>query len=206
MDLRMTPAHRLLGVSVLATGFLSLLLWIYIAVRIVTCDVEVCYIDWYSPFFGWFPFISFLEAGLLAFVLSFVCTVLYLTFWWPKMDRENVEHGDTRPMLMGESSHKKKEEVTNLSRHADNAPKASSFLRALLITTWLYSLLLLFYLMARLIINQAPINSPFIDYLFPWFTFLRLAILAFILGFLSFSAYLALFWRSDHRWVAQRLN
>ncbi len=87
MFLGMKPAYRLLGLTILAASALSLLLWIYVAMRIVTCDLAVaCYIDWYSPFFTWFPYISFLETGLIAFVASFTCMVIFLTFWWRKQE------------------------------------------------------------------------------------------------------------------------
>ncbi len=67
---------RLFRSLVLATSVFSLLLWVYIVIRIVFNDVDVT-----TPFVDAVPFLSFEVLGALTFGLSFVCTVLYFWLW-----------------------------------------------------------------------------------------------------------------------------
>ena len=150
----MNPTHRLLGAPLLTASILSLLLWAYIAARIVVTDT-----------------IDHWLLGMVAFVAGFTCMVLYLTFWW---------------------------------RNGFNRSVPSRFVRASLLTTGLYSLLLFFYVMGRVIISEVPINNPFITFLFPWFTFLRLAMLALTISLLSSLAYLIYSRGSNRRSATER--
>ena len=85
---------------------------------------------------------------------------------------------------------------TPMKKLSNEKPELSlghRFLRALLLTTVLYSSLLFCYVMIRIVVNDAPLNSPFIDYLLPWFTFIRLAAITFATVILSVTACLTLF-------------
>jgi hypothetical protein len=64
--------------------------------------------------------------------------------------------------------------------------------KALLITTWLYSLLLWFYIVVRITINRVNLNSLFIDSV-PYLTFYTLGMISFSLSFISLLAYLVLY-------------
>ncbi len=77
-------------------------------------------------------------------------------------------------------------------RQRTEATLVHRFLRAVLLTTLFYSSLLFCYLIIRVVVNGAPINSPFIDYLLPWFTFIRLGTLTLAVMLLSIVAYLSL--------------
>ena len=67
-------------------------------------------------------------------------------------------------------------------------------LRALVLSTWFYSLLLWFYIVVRITINGVELNSRFIDAV-PYFTFFRLGMISFILSFICLFTYLTL-WRT----------
>ena len=58
-----------------ATSVYSLLLWAYIVLRIVFSRIDV-----HDPFIDGIP-ISFWVLGLIAFVVSFSSTVIYLSLW-----------------------------------------------------------------------------------------------------------------------------
>ena len=63
--------------------------------------------------------------------------------------------------------------------------------KALLFTTWLYSLLLWFYIVLRITISRVSLNSLFIDSV-PYLSFYILGMISFSLSFISLFAYLAL--------------
>jgi hypothetical protein len=67
----------------------------------------------------------------------------------------------------------------------------SRFFRALVLTTWLYSLLLWLYIVARIVVNKVEMSDLFIDYV-PHFTFLNVGVLSFVLSFVCMLTYLSL--------------
>ena len=60
----------------LTTWLYSLLLWLYIVVRITVDRVDLL-----DPFIDAVPSLSFLRLGLISFVLSFICLFIYLAIW-----------------------------------------------------------------------------------------------------------------------------
>ena len=68
--------------------------------------------------------------------------------------------------------------------------------KAFLLTTWLYSLLLWFYIVLRIIVSRVNMTHLFIDSV-PYLTFANLGMISFILSFVSLFAYLVL--RHDTR-------
>ncbi len=81
----MATAFRFLGAAVLGIWILSLLLWLYVAVRVVVGDctaAQECNFDFLAPVINGVPFFNFLNTGLIAFALSVTCLFLYLAFWW----------------------------------------------------------------------------------------------------------------------------
>ncbi|MGD0805810.1 MAG: hypothetical protein ABSA11_17245 [Candidatus Bathyarchaeia archaeon] len=63
--------------------------------------------------------------------------------------------------------------------------------KALLLTTWLYSLLLWFYIVVRITVDGVSLNSLFIDGV-PHLTFFTLGMISFTLSFICLFAYLIL--------------
>jgi hypothetical protein len=61
---------------VLTTAVYSMLLWLYVVGRLVFSGVDVTY-----PFLDSVPGISIAAVGIAAFVVSFACTLVYLTLW-----------------------------------------------------------------------------------------------------------------------------
>jgi hypothetical protein len=53
--------------------------------------------------------------------------------------------------------------------------------KALFLTLWLYTFLLWLYIVARIVIDRVPLNSLFLDAV-PFFTFIGLGIIAFVLS------------------------
>jgi len=53
--------------------------------------------------------------------------------------------------------------------------------KALLLTLWLYTFLLWFYVVARIVIDHVRLDSLFFNYV-PFFTFITLGIIAFVLS------------------------
>jgi hypothetical protein len=76
--------HQFFRSFVLTTGIFSLLLWLYIVVRIVVSGVDV---HW--PFVDSVPAISISAMGAFAFGLSFLCTFVYLALWG-NLDRKTT--------------------------------------------------------------------------------------------------------------------
>ena len=75
---------------------------------------------------------------------------------------------------------------------------AMKLLKALLLTTWLYSLLLWFYIVLRITINRVGLYNLFINSV-PYLTFFTLGIISFSLSFLSLFAYLTLFGEAENK-------
>ncbi len=69
-------ASRFLRALFFCTWLYSLMLWLYIVARVVISGVDVHY-----PFVDSIPSISISEMGVASFLLSFVCLVIYMTFW-----------------------------------------------------------------------------------------------------------------------------
>jgi hypothetical protein len=67
---------RFLRALVLTTGVYSLLLWLYVVGRLVFAGVDITY-----PFLDSVPGISIALVGVVSFVVSFLCALLYLTIW-----------------------------------------------------------------------------------------------------------------------------
>ena len=53
--------------------------------------------------------------------------------------------------------------------------------KALFFTLWFYTFLLWFYIVARIVIDQVPLYSLFFNHV-PFFTFIGLGVLAFVLS------------------------
>lgn len=64
------------------------------------------------------------------------------------------------------------------------------FTKAFLLTTWLYSLLLWFYIVMRITINRVHLFNPFIEGI-PYLTFFSLGMISFALSFFCLLEYLA---------------
>jgi hypothetical protein len=69
-------ASRFLKALFFSTWLYSLMLWLYIVARVVISGVDVHY-----PFVDSIQSISISEMGAASFLLSFVCLVIYMTFW-----------------------------------------------------------------------------------------------------------------------------
>jgi hypothetical protein len=65
-------------------------------------------------------------------------------------------------------------------------------IKAVLLTTWLYSLLLWFYIVLRITISGVNLYHLFIDGV-PYLTFYTLGMISFSLSFISLFAYLVLY-------------
>ncbi len=72
----MTLLSRFIRALVLTIGLFSLLLWLYVAGRLIFAGVDVHY-----PFIDSVPGISIAMVGVGSFILSFVCILAYLTLW-----------------------------------------------------------------------------------------------------------------------------
>ncbi len=73
---RVLRDSRLLRALILTTWFYSLLIWLYVAARIVTYDYIV-----FDPFIWSVPWLSFGELGAFSFVLSAAAMFVYLYLW-----------------------------------------------------------------------------------------------------------------------------
>jgi hypothetical protein len=69
--------------------------------------------------------------------------------------------------------------------------------KALVFSVWLYSLLLWFYIVLRILVNRVPLFNSFIQGL-PFFSFFNLGILSFVTSFVALVVYLTL-WGSEKR-------
>lgn len=63
--------------------------------------------------------------------------------------------------------------------------------KALVLTTWFYSLLLWLYIVLRITINRVNIFDRFI-YSIPYLTFFSLGVISFIVSFVSLFVYVAI--------------
>ncbi len=63
------------------------------------------------------------------------------------------------------------------------------FLKAFLLTTWLYSLLVWLYIVDRIIFSRVSLSDRFISWI-PYFTFFRLGVISFVLSFVCLFIYL----------------
>jgi len=63
-------------------------------------------------------------------------------------------------------------------------------IKALLITTWLYSLLLWFYIVVRITIDGVNMYHPFITSI-PYLSFFSIGVISFALSFICLFIYLA---------------
>ena len=59
-----------------STWLYSLLFWLYVVVRITINRVNPT-----SRFIPSVPFFTFINIGILTFVLSFICLIVYLSIW-----------------------------------------------------------------------------------------------------------------------------
>lgn len=73
---------RLLRATILTVWLYSLLIWLYVAVRIVTYDYIV-----FDPFVYHIPWLSFGTLGAITFTLSAFCMFVYLYLWGFSRDR-----------------------------------------------------------------------------------------------------------------------
>ncbi len=62
--------------------------------------------------------------------------------------------------------------------------------KALFATLWLYTFLLWLYIVARIVIDHVGLDSLFLNYV-PFFTFMRLGFIAFVLSMIFMYMFLA---------------
>lgn len=74
----MKGPSRFFRAFLLVTWLYSLLLWLYVAVRIITYDYIV-----FDPFVYALPWLSFGTVGAVSFIFSALSLLIYLTLWWP---------------------------------------------------------------------------------------------------------------------------
>jgi hypothetical protein len=67
--------------------------------------------------------------------------------------------------------------------------RSSQFLRSLVLSTWVFSMLLWLYIVARIIVNGVDVHTPFVDSV-PSVSFSALGAFAFGLSFLTMFFYL----------------
>jgi hypothetical protein len=67
--------------------------------------------------------------------------------------------------------------------------RSSQFLRSLVLTTWVFGMLLWLYIVARIIVNGVDVHTPFVDSV-PAVSFSALGVFAFGLSFFSMFVYL----------------
>ena len=79
------------------------------------------------------------------------------------------------------------------------APVSYRFCRASLLTTSIFSFLLWLYLVLRIVVDHCGFDAPFMDAFLPWFTFLRLGVVSFVVSALSLLIYLTFFWKGGAR-------
>jgi hypothetical protein len=72
----MIRESRVLRAFVLTAWMYALLLWLYIAVRIITYDYIL-----FDPFVWAVPWLSFAELGAFAFIVSSALMFIYLYLW-----------------------------------------------------------------------------------------------------------------------------
>jgi hypothetical protein len=60
----------------ISVWFYSLLLWFYVTLRVVFDRVSLT-----NRFIDYIPFFTFLNTGILSFVISFVSLLVYLMVW-----------------------------------------------------------------------------------------------------------------------------
>lgn len=77
----MKGPSRFLRALLLVTWLYSLLLWLYVAARIITYDYIV-----FDPFVYVIPWLSFGMVGAGSFLFSALCLLIYLSLWWPLRD------------------------------------------------------------------------------------------------------------------------
>lgn len=77
----MEGPFRFLRALFLVCWFYSLLLWLYVAMRIITNDHVV-----FDSFIYSVPGLSFGMVGAVSFVFSAICLLVFLTLWWPHRD------------------------------------------------------------------------------------------------------------------------
>ena len=73
-----------------------------------------------------------------------------------------------------------------------------SFAKALILSVWLYSLLLWFYIVLRIVFNNVPMFNRFIGSL-PFLTFYSLGVISFALSFVSLTIYLTVWGTGAHK-------
>lgn len=73
------------------------------------------------------------------------------------------------------------------------------FVRAMLLTTSIFSFFLWLYIAMRIVVNQVPFDSAFIDAFLPWFTFYGLGIISFVVSAGTLLLYLTIFWKGGAR-------
>ena len=76
--------------------------------------------------------------------------------------------------------------------------RSNRFVRSLVLTSWVFSMILWSYTVARIIFNQVDVHQPFVDSV-PSISFSAVGAFAFGMGFLSMFIYLWLWGRLDRR-------
>jgi len=71
---------------------------------------------------------------------------------------------------------------------------ASRFFRALVLSAWLYSLMLWLYIVARILISGADVHYPFVDSI-PSISISAMGVASFLLSFVSMAVYFTLWWK-----------
>ncbi|MGA2386085.1 MAG: hypothetical protein ABSG33_06095 [Candidatus Bathyarchaeia archaeon] len=61
--------------------------------------------------------------------------------------------------------------------------------KALFLTFWMYTLLLWLYIVARIVVDHVPLDALYVNFV-PFFTFIRLGAIAFVLSMIFMYLYL----------------
>jgi hypothetical protein len=77
----MVSVSRLIGGAVLVTWLVSLAVWFYIFIIIMIGEGDTD-IDFWAPIIQGLPFFTYLNTGILLFVLGYACMVLYFAYWY----------------------------------------------------------------------------------------------------------------------------
>ena len=76
---------RFLRALVISTWIYSLLGWLYVVARVLVNNI-----DPRDPFILEYPDIAFFEVGIVCFLVSFVCFVIYLAIWGSRPEKRTM--------------------------------------------------------------------------------------------------------------------
>ena len=70
----------------------------------------------------------------------------------------------------------------------------SRFLRAVVLSAWLYSLMLWLYIVARILISGADVHYPFVDSI-PSISISAMGVASFLISFICMAIYFTYWWK-----------